>query len=117
MDTQDTKESLQIQTDISLQICLCGFVCLKKASLVALAFFFRRKQNHPSSCSHGCFLEQSEMLCCTEVIGVFPPHFSGIEFHAQNLVLSTKQFSPPCIYIGQGEEEGFLGKSQEQHGI
>lgn len=99
VDTLDTKETLQIQTDMSLQICSCGLLCLEKSSLVALAIFFRKKQKHPSNYFCGCFPEQSEMVCCTEVTGVLPPHFSGIELHAQNLALSSFYH---LVYIGWG---------------
>lgn len=47
VDTLDTKETLQIQIDMSLQIYWRGFICLK-SSLVSLAVFFRKIQNHPT---------------------------------------------------------------------
>lgn len=73
---------------------------------MVLAVFFRKKQNHPSDYFSGCFPKQGEMVCCNEVTGILPPRFSGIEFHAQNLVLSRFYHLLHIGWNGGGEISG-----------
>lgn len=84
---QYTRETLQTQTDMSLQLCWCGFVCLEKPSLVTLAVFFRKENIIIQAIiSVGTFLS-SEMVCCTEAVGVLPSHFNNIQLLAAFTIL------------------------------
>lgn len=82
MDTLDTRETLQTQTDRSLQLRWGVFLRLEKPSLVTLAVSFRKKNIIIQAIISVGTLLSSEMVCCTEAVGVLPSHFNSIHFLA-----------------------------------
>lgn len=87
VDTPDTRETLQTQTDMSLQISWCGFVCLEKPSHVTLAVFFTKKNIIMQAIiSVGTFLSRwSAALKLLEFFLLISP------------TSNFKQFSPSCV--------------------